>query len=370
MDNSIEQQITALHLHTDHAAYTACKDEHINLVETRFRKTVSYYNNSEDSRSRLYYNLDYILEQIQTGRGLKEQTGIVRQQTTEEDYKREKNKLPMIVASGIFRYRNDDLGNLQDYSNLLVLDFDKFPDHEAAEAFKQKLIRYANPLHLYAVWFSPSNKGIKAVMIHDNTNPEYHYNLFRQVNQRLYPHTEEFDKKCSNLTRSCFLCYDPEIWVNPEKETLEPYHFEYDPCIPEPAKKTYNQGVSSKFFIHTQQEIEQNSSFQLLWKDKTLVNYVNSRWRKDYPDSYEDGHRHQSILSRAKWLCLYGVLYENALDYLKATFGRHGISEPDIEGMVINNYNANRSLFGSERSKLYAKKLEGQKYRMRQVFGE
>ena len=103
MDNSIEQQITALHLHTDHAAYTACKDEHINLVETRFRKTVSYYNNSEDSRSRLYYNLDYILEQIQTGRGLKEQTGIVRQQTTEEDYKREKNKLPMIVASGIFR---------------------------------------------------------------------------------------------------------------------------------------------------------------------------------------------------------------------------------------------------------------------------
>ena len=134
MDNSIEQQITALHLHTDHAAYTACKDEHINLVETRFRKTVSYYNNSEDSRSRLYYNLDYILEQIQTGRGLKEQTGIVRQQTTEEDYKREKNKLPMIVASGIFRYRNDDLGNLQEYSNLLVLDFDKFPDHEAAEA--------------------------------------------------------------------------------------------------------------------------------------------------------------------------------------------------------------------------------------------
>ena len=97
---------------------------------------------------------------------------------------------------------------------------------------------------------------------------------------------------------------------------------------------------------------------------------MDTRWRKDYPHSYEDGHRHQSILSRAKWLCLYGVLYENALNYLKATFGRHGISEPDIEGMVINNYNANRSLFGSERSKLYAKKQAGQQYRIKQLFGE
>ena len=92
-------------------------------------------------------------------------------------------------------------------------------------------------------------------------------------------------------------------------------------------------------------------------------------WRKDYPDSYEDGHRHQSILSRAKWLCLYGVLYENALEYLKATFGKHGISESDIEGMVINNYNANRAFFGSERQKLYLKKEEAKKYRIKTLFG-
>ena len=88
-----------------------------------------------------------------------------------------------------------------------------------------------------------------------------------------------------------------------------------------------------------------------------------------YPDSYEDGHRHQSILSRAKWLCLYGVLYENALDYLQNTFGRHGISPEDIEGMTINNYNANRSLFGSERAKLYQRKEEGKKYRVKQLCG-
>ena len=61
MDNLIEQQITDLHLHPD---YAANKEEYIDFVNVRFKKTVSYYNNSEDSRSRTYYNFDYILEQI------------------------------------------------------------------------------------------------------------------------------------------------------------------------------------------------------------------------------------------------------------------------------------------------------------------
>ena len=100
----------------------------------------------------------------------------------------------MIAPSGIFDYRNDDPTNLRQYFNLLVLDFDDFGSHEAAGEFKERLIQYANPLHLYAVWFSPGNKGVKAAMVHDNTNPDHHYNLFRQVKLRLYPRTDEFDK--------------------------------------------------------------------------------------------------------------------------------------------------------------------------------
>ena len=346
------------------------------IIILMIKKTISYYKNSEDSSSRIYLNFDYILEQIQTGHDLQTgldligQTETVRRQTTEADYKQEKNKLPMIAASGIFGYRNDDPRNLREYSNLFILDFDKFPDHQAVEAFKQRLIQYANQLHIYALWISPSNKGIKVAMLHDNRNPEYHYNLFWQIKLRLFPNTEEFDKKCYNLSRTCFLCYDPEVWVNPDKDNLEPYHFEYDLSIPLLPPKNYNNGGSSKSFTHTEKELKQNGIFQTLWKDKTLINYANNGWRKKYPDSYEDGHRHQSILSRAKWLCLYGVLYENALDYLQNTFGRHGISPEDIEGMTINNYNANRSLFGSERAKLYQRKEEGKKYRVKQLFGE
>ena len=74
-------------------------------------------------------------------------------------------------------------------------------------------------------------------------------------------------------------------------------------------------------------------------------------------------NRHSSILSRVKWLCRYGVLYDATLEYLIGTFDRHGISEDDIEGMAINNYNANRGNFGISRMELYSRKEQGVVYR-------
>jgi hypothetical protein len=56
-------------------------------------------------------------------------------------------------------------------------------------------------------------------------------------------------------------------------------------------------------------------------------------------------------------------LYDAALEYLVGTFGRHGISEDDITGMVINNYNANRKSFGVSRMELYSRKERGVVYR-------
>ena len=327
----------------------------------RIRKTVSFYNNSEDSRSKRYLNLDYVLlEIIPKDEELRKQTEITRNQITEEDFKKEKKKLPMIAPSGKFSYRNDDLNNLQEYSNILILDFDKFPDHEATVKFKEKLIKYADRLYIYAIWFSASNKGLKVAMLHDNTTPEHHYNLFWQVKNNLYPNTEEFDKKCGNLSR-------PDVWLNPNRNNLAFYHFTYDPSILDPPEKDYNKGWSSKEFKHTEDEIKLNSIFQVRWNDKQLTNYIDKCWRKEYPDSYKDGNRHKSILSRAKWLCLYGVLFDNAVSYLKATFGKHGIDDRSIEEMAINNYNSNRGKFGSKRNELYQRKENGKMYRISQL---
>ena len=115
------------------------------------KNTVSYYNNAEDSRSKRYISLDYVLlEMVAKDEQLKQLTEFVRNQLDEDMFKEEKKKLPMIAPSGIFTYRNDNIDNLRGYSNIMVLDFDKFPNHEAANEFKQKLIQYADQLHIYA----------------------------------------------------------------------------------------------------------------------------------------------------------------------------------------------------------------------------
>ena len=330
----------------------------------QIKNTVSFYNNAEDSKSKRYISIDYVLlEMVAKDEQLKRQTEIVRNQLDEDMFKEEKKKLPMIAPSGVFTYRNDNIDNLREYSNIMVLDFDKFPKHETANEFKQKLVQYADRLHIYAVWFSPSNKGVKVAMLHDNTNPEYHYNLFMQIKFKLYPNTEQFDMKCGNLSRTCFLSYDPDVWLNPDRRNLAPFHFVYDPQYPNIPPRDYGtKGYSSKEFKHTDEEIRQNELFQAQWKDKQLMNYADKHWRKIYPDSYKDGNRHQSILSRAKWLCLYGVLFDDAVNYLKATFGRHGIDKKDIEAMAINNYNSNRDNFGSKRNEIYQRRNNGINY--------
>lgn len=68
--------------------------------------------------------------------------------------------------------------------------------------------------------------------------------------------------------------------------------------------------------------------------DKQFINYADKIWRKQYPNSNQDCNRLLSILLRAKWLCFYGVFFENAKDYLLNTFGRYGIFEFEIEVML------------------------------------
>ena len=87
-------------------------------------KTVSYYNNADDSKSKIRYNLDYVLGIIRDNQELFQQTVRVRSMPTEEEYKQAKKLLPMFVSSGIFDHRNDDIRNLKEYFNVLVLDFD------------------------------------------------------------------------------------------------------------------------------------------------------------------------------------------------------------------------------------------------------
>ncbi len=113
------------------------------------------YRNAFDSDSQNFVELDDILNQIR-----QPPEWIVRH-TQELNrlffvdpnvYKEMKRYLPMFCTSGCFSHRNGNISSLSEYSNVIMLDFDwEEPEAAVIEEFRERLIRYATPLHLYAI---------------------------------------------------------------------------------------------------------------------------------------------------------------------------------------------------------------------------
>lgn len=343
---------------------------------TTITDKISYYLSAKDSQSTIYCTLSQVLADIKNGK-YQQQIDIVRNQKSIEKYKEEKKNLPMFAVSGVFTHRNDDLANLQEYSNLMVADFDHFANRQDALSFKKLLIQYATRLHLWAVFESPSGLGVKAVLVHDNSNPSEHGRLFLQIKRDLFPKTPQFDMKCGNISRTCFVSYDPDLFINTD-QTLEPYHFIPDNSIvvPKQVKKTsgkYVKGHTQKPFVHTPDQMilhtifdnKERSELELKRDaDSSLMDYLRKKWDKQFPDAYADGNRHKSILARGKTFCEVGILVDAAINQLVNTFGRHGIAEDEIINMVNYCYNTNEDAWGQYRSFINQLRLKGKQKRI------
>lgn len=316
-------------------------------------RKVSVYKSPSDTKSQNWADFDDVLYEIQHSPLWIEKLTTELNQLYYRDkgaYQEEKKKLPLFSASGCFTYRNGDISNLLEYSDILILDFDwKDPDPSVIEAFKQKLIRYATTLHLYAIWKSPA-KGVKAAIIHDNTNPVCHTELYHSIKDNLFPNSP-LDMSGQDLSRTCFICHDSDLFINPDPE-LQPYHFVHSPEFMLPSSSACTH-TSYGQFQHTPEEIERNRWHQLVCPDKTLMNKMIKQFNAANPDYYKDGNRHKEVLRRATLYCKNGVLYENAVISLVGQFGersRAGLKDDDIRSMVNSCYNKARQDFGVDRA--------------------
>ena len=337
---------------------------------------LSYYTSCKDVQGKVLFTLIQILNNIKSGT-YKNLISNVRSQSSIEDYKIAKQKLPMFTASGIFSHRNDDLNNLIQYSHIIILDFDHFPDYAETVDFKNKLISYATPCHVFAVWISPSGMGVKTVMVHDNADPKEHLRMFYQIKRDLFPNTPQFDMKCGNISRTCFVSDDPDLFIN-QDPNLQPYNYvpDYSIVLPSPSNRSqtkYIKGSTQKPFVHSADQIAIHkrmcafeSCIMSLKRDADLsiMDYLTKKWNVLFPDCYADGNRHKSILARAKTFCEVGILVDNAINHFINTFGRHGISEQDIRDMVNYCYNTNEENWGKYRSFVNRLRQEGRQKRV------
>ena len=319
---------------------------------------VSFYQNSIDTTTQSWIDIDEALRFIKYSPdkliNMTKELNILYI-IDKDRYKQKKKQLPMICASGCFTYRNSDLSNLKEYSNILILDFDwENPNPLEIDDFRHRLIQYSTPLHIYAVWKSPA-KGLKAAMIHSNTDSSLHTELFIQVKNMLYSKNPQLDMTGKDIGRACFLCHDPDLFINKDPN-LKEFQFQHNPSFPSPSPITVKTGTRHTYgqFEHTSQEVMMNKGWQLTCTDKKLMNILIKSFNRENPDYYKDGNRHKEVLKRATLFCKDGVLYENALQSLIGQFGensRSGLNSYDIESMVNSCYNKARDEFGMDRDK-------------------
>lgn len=117
-----------------------------------------------------------------------------------------KRKLPVILFSGIFSKREDSA--LTQHSGIICIDLDNVP-----------IIEYKNKLsfdpYTLACFVSPTGTGLKVLM--KISNPERHREHYKAICKYYKDaHNIDADPTSINVSRACFISYDPELILNEE----------------------------------------------------------------------------------------------------------------------------------------------------------
>jgi hypothetical protein len=145
--------------------------------------------------------------------------------TRTEQYRRTKDKeakkkLDFVTFAGLFLIRNNE--NLFRYSGYVCIDFDHIePAH--IEVIKAILLN-DEILETQLLFVSPSGTGLKWVVEVDlKTYPDYEVN-FKGIVAYLRTNYPDYfnmgnniiDETGKDVSRACFLCYDPRAYINPK----------------------------------------------------------------------------------------------------------------------------------------------------------
>ena len=280
---------------SDISEYLTCEDRTVRMkgkliatfkVTSHFRTKISLFNRITDINHPEEYDIDKVLDIIKTGSyyHVAGKVDAVRKAKTKEEKEKAKMKLPAVTWNGTFKTKNRS--DLIHYSSFTALDFDHIQP-EKMDEFGKWLQSFPC---VYAYYVTPSGEGYKAVILHDNYEPLYHYDLYNQL-LKLFDCPEK-DTSTVDLARGNFLSYDPNLWKNPDPE---PFHFvpsTSEPIIPETVTETIIKDEAGNEimteddsyvakFLNTlsRQVVSDDSIIRILgkiWTGKSLANGRNN----------------------------------------------------------------------------------------------
>ena len=230
--------------------------------------------------------------------------------------------LPAVAYNGTFS--EIDSTHLISYSNVTAMDFDHIGTQDEMTGLRNWLIR--TPCVL-CVFVTPGGRGLKALILHDNTDPDRHRDLYTQLLDKF--NVAGKDSACKDMARRNYLSYDPDIWMNPN-----PVTFHYIPTV---------RAQGKVIQPHAERKVS----------DKSIINIINSLWKKNNPEYWKEGNRAESIFKLACLMCKWGVDESLAIGYFTEGWKSPTMSEEEILGHVRNAYRAEKNNFGTLEFNVY-----------------
>ena len=146
-------------------------------------------------------------------------TKLLRSATSVEGIRKLKQRLDYVTFAGTFTMREKDC--LLKYSGYLCIDFDHI-ETERIEELKALLLN-DEMFETHLLFISPSGSGLKWIIRIDLVEfPDYEINFKGVINYLRKTYANYFngvvdyiDETGKDVSRACFLCYDPTAYINP-----------------------------------------------------------------------------------------------------------------------------------------------------------
>lgn len=152
-----------------------------------------------------------------TGGFFRKKTMALRALDDREKYRKVKKKLPFVTFSGNFDWRAKEA--LHKHSGLICIDVDHLEDTPTLNKYKELMIN-DQLLETALVFTSPSGKGLKWIIEVDLAIcPDHETNYRGIVNYLNYTHPDlalYLDRSGKDVSRACFLSWDPFAYINPK----------------------------------------------------------------------------------------------------------------------------------------------------------
>lgn len=336
---------------SDISEYLTCEDRTVRMkgkltatfkVTSHFRTKISLFGRITDINHPEEYDIDKVLDIIKTNSyyHVAEKVDAVRKAKDDKAKNEAKMKLPAVTWNGTFKTKNRS--DLIHYSSFTALDFDHIQP-EKMDEFGKWLQGFPC---IYAYYVTPSGKGYKAIILHDNYEPLYHYDLYNQL-LKLFD-CPEIDKSTTDLARGNFLSYDPNLWKNPKPQ---PFHFipsTSEPIIPETVTETIIKDEAGNEMITEDDSYVAkflNTLSRQVVSDDSIIRILGKIWTGK---SIANG-RNNTTMSYAGVLCKAGVEKDRAKSFIEELI-------PDFDITEIIEYAYSHNTFGCERRRYKSRK--------------